>query len=299
MKQSRALVADVLAAQGFVVTDVRTWDSRFNVYRRIVARRRPAATLNVFLEKLYPHVFPLAPRQALIPNQEWFFARDLPLLARVDLVICKTRHAERIFSELGARTAFSSFTSYDRRTPGAPMRPAFLYLGANQLAIARRLLTLWARHPEWPLLTITASRGLPPAAVPNVRLLRRVLADAEIVRLQNEHRFHLCVTRAEGFGHKLNEGMSCGAIVIAVDGAPMNELVTPERGMLVRAAASEPLGLGTAYAFDEDDLERTIECCVRLPDAERDRLAAGARAWFEANDRVFRAALPEIVRTLV
>jgi glycosyltransferase involved in cell wall biosynthesis len=133
---------------------------------------------------------------------------------------------------------------------------------------------------------------------PNIRRIERYLDEEEVIRLQNEHLFHLCVSRAEGFGHKLNEGMSCGAIVIATDAPPMNELITPERGLLVKYSHSERMNAGTAYDFDEADLERTIEKCLRLTTPEIEQLSRNARRWFEDNDRYFRARLPEALREL-
>jgi glycosyltransferase involved in cell wall biosynthesis len=244
-------------------------------------------------------MFPAARRQVLIPNQEWFLSRWEKHLRRFDAVICKTRAAEEIFSRLGCRTSFSSFTSQDRRDPnGGPKRREFLAVLGKRAGIAERLLPLWARHPEWPRLTIVGDRILATTDLPNVRLIRDYVPEDEIARMQNEHLFHLAVTAAEGFGHKHNEGLSCGAVVITTDAPPMNEIVGPDRGLLVKWNRSNPKALGTEYYFDESDLEQTVERCLKLNTDEIEAFSRRARAWFEDNDRFFREALPKILLTI-
>ena len=165
--------------------------------------------------------------------------------------------------------------------------------------VTERVLNLWARHPEWPRLTLS-SRLIPPEVnLPNVRLMRDFVSAEEIIRLQNEHLFHLCVTPVEGFGHKLNEGLSCGAIVLATDGPPMNEIVQPDRGLLVKWNRTNPMRMGTEYHFDEADLERTIEHALCLTPPQIAALSANARSWFEDNDRFFKRQFPAILRNLL
>ena len=96
---------------------------------------------------------------------------------------------------------------------------------------------------------------------------------------------------AEGFGHLIVESMSCGAVVVTTDGAPMNELVTPERGLLVRAARSEPMALATRYFVDPLDLERQVARILAMPPEDRRRLGDSARRWYESQCTSFAAEL--------
>ena len=68
----------------------------------------------------------------------------------------------------------------------------------------------------------------------NINYFAKYVDDDELRLVQNRHGVHLCPSEAEGFGHTLVEAMSCGAVVITTDGPPMNEMVTPDRGALVR-----------------------------------------------------------------
>jgi hypothetical protein len=316
LRQSGRIVAEVLRGAGFAVDlihgdyhddsgNLREKKSRLMRLGRIwsrppLLRQFMRHDANIFLERIHPEWFGLAHRQILIPNQEWFPGDKVPLLPEIDLVVCKSRHAEEIFSKIGCRTAFSSFTSPDCRRPHPePKRREFLLLGGIWPAVSDRVIRLWNRHPEWPALTVAGQNTSERLHPPNVRLIKKYLPPEEKIVLQNTHLFHIAVTAAEGFGHKLNEAMSCGGLVIATDGAPMNELVQPDRGFLVRCERTTPKNLGTEFHYSEEELERAIGKCLRLASDEIERLAANARNWFEQNDRFFRNALPAILQNPV
>jgi hypothetical protein len=305
------LIAETLCDAGFDVTAIDANLSRGDGFRNHLAARlrrewqglRHRAgrgkDLNIFLERVPHQMFAAARRQVLIPNQEWFMPKWQRHLGRFDAVICKTRAAEEIFSRLGCRTRFSSFTSQDKRQPGfEPKRREFLFVLGKRTSIGERVLDVWARHPEWPQLVLVGHKITDVPAPSNVRLIRTYIPDEEVARLQNGYLFHLAVTAAEGFGHKLSEGLSCGAIVITTDAPPMNELITRERGFLVEWDRSEPKCLGTEYHFSAAGLEKTVEACLRASPVECEMMAQAARTWFESNDRFFRRALPELLREI-
>ena len=268
-----------------------------------LAGRAPAFDLNLMLERVRPEFAPAAWRNVLVPNPEYFRPRDRAALDRIDVVWAKTRHAGHLFAALGKPVRHVGFTSPDRRDPAVPRRHAFFHgpgRSANKGTPA--LLRLWAAHPEWPELTVVWRRkrvGL-DALPANVRLIREHLDDAIYRRLQNEHRFHLCPSQTEGYGHYLVEAMSCGAVVLTLDAEPMHELVSAERGVLVPAQATGTQDLATLYGFRDADMAHAIERCVAMPQAEADALGAAARMWYEAERAAFptrlRAALDAIRR---
>jgi glycosyltransferase involved in cell wall biosynthesis len=122
----------------------------------------------------------------------------------------------------------------------------------------------------------------------------------DIRRLQNAHAFHLCLSEAEGWGHYIVEAMSCGAVVLATDAPPMNELVGEDRGLLVAARENGTLNASALWQFDETALEACVERAAALPDDELRRLGDGARRWYENNQSGFagrlRAALDSLLR---
>lgn len=260
----------------------------------------PLYDWNLMLERVRPEFARMATRNVLVPNPEYFRAQDRSALDCIDEVWVKTRHAERLFAPLGKPVRYIGFTSPDRLDAGVPRQHAFFHgpgRSANKGTAA--LLKLWAAHPAWPVLTVAWRRKhVELGAVPaNVRLIREHLDDDAYRHLQNAHRFHLCPSQTEGYGHYLVEAMSCGAVVLTLDAEPMNELVTPARGVLVPAQAIGTQDLATLYAADEAALGAAVERCIAMQATEAEQLGQAARTWYATNRETFpsrlRAALPE------
>ena len=294
------LLTDALRAQGHVVeyTNIRggklhkyvvpTLVRIANALRGLV--RKPRYDLNLMLEHVRDEYAALARCNVMLPNPEWQWPDEVVRFATLDHVLVKTHHAEPIFRARGCKTTYIGFTSPDRLDRSVPRRREFFHLaGRSELKGTERLLALWRKHPEWPKLTIVqhAITAKPGPAAANIDHRIGYVADAALKRLQNELRFHLCPSETEGYGHYLVEALSVGAIVVTNDAAPMNELVTRERGVLVACRASGEKNLATVYEFDEAAMTAAVEHLIAADEADLDRLGAAARAWYEANDRGF------------
>jgi hypothetical protein len=279
------------------------------IFRPIIIRARIAALrvagrkvrrfdINIFLEHVRPEYLPLARANVLIPNPEWFDANDGELINVLQSVFAKTRHAEAIFRPQVSSTQFIGFTSRDRRDADVVRRRAFFHLaGRSENKNTQPLLDLWRRHPEWPTLTVVQNprTATPGPSVANIDHQVGYLDDAQLRRLQNEHAFHICPSQTEGFGHYLMEALGTGAVTITLDAAPMNELVSPDHGLLVTAKPVGTQNLSTIYTFDEADMERVIEECIAMPQARLAELSKAARAFYERNDRSFGNQLNEAI----
>lgn len=302
------LLVEVLSAANYRVTVTNRahrarLSNRLRYFRNRVARLwhgwrtgrlNARYDINLMIEHVRPEMFKQARHNVLIPNPEWLRDEWLPHLHGIDLVLAKTRHAERIFGELGCRTAYIGFASSDCLNMDSDRRLTFFHgPGRSNNKGTLPLLELWRRHPEWPLLTVVWRRKnivLPPLPE-NVHLIREYLSEAQLRQLQNGSTFHLCPSQTEGYGHSIAESLSLGGVTITTDGEPMNELVTAERGLLVRAKAGGKQRLATLYDFDLEAMEHAIECCLAMSEQERVRLGANARAWFEENQQQFPARL--------
>ncbi|MBN6151696.1 glycosyltransferase [Xanthomonas sp. AmX2] len=263
--------------------EARAWLARA-LYGRVHAQ--------VFSERVYPRCLPLAERNLLVPNPEWFLPKWLPTLRRFEAVLCKTRHAELAFRRLGCRTRYIGFTSRDRYDTDVPRRYAFFHLAGRSTAKGTQvLLDTWARHPEWPPLTVVQNPRTAGAQVRAGNIDHRIgyLDDAQLRVLQNAHAFHLCPSEVEGFGHYLMEAMSVGAVTLTTDAEPMNELVTPARGLLLAPACSRPMRLASYHYVDREGIEAGVERALALTAPQRAQLAAAARAHFLHNDAAFAA----------
>jgi glycosyltransferase involved in cell wall biosynthesis len=287
LDQDAALLTRALEARGVAVSSPRLR----NPGDALSARFR--ADVAFHLERVAPWWWRRQARtHVLIPNQERYPERLLGKLARIDLVLCKTRHAEEIFRGHHQRVEYLGFTSPDRLDPASrpDYRKFFHIAGRSTLKNTGLLLELWAKHPDWPGLTLVQHPDNAPRSVPaNVELLSRRVDDAELRSLQNAHGIHLCPSLSEGWGHYIAEGMSCRAVVVTTDAPPMNELVSPERGVLVPFHRSERRHLGTNFFADPAALEAVIASLSDMTEERKILLGNAAREWFEENHRRFTA----------
>jgi hypothetical protein len=299
------LISSLLKERGFDVVRFPVTERGKKARATAVARRlfswKGRFDINLFLAPIFPEWLPLARKNILVPNAEGFAQpRWLP---RIDLVLAKTRLTEKIFRGLDCPTEFVSFTSPDQMDESVPRAPQkFFHSCSSMFKGTERLLTTWLKHPEWPELvaTINHNERIPvDLAAPNLRLIRKALPPEEVRRLQNSIGFHLCTSEAEGFGHYIMEAMSCRAVVLGTDGPPMNELVRPDRGLLIGCLDEHPpMRFSHRYLFDPASLEECVEEACRLAPAERERLGATARAFYLENDSFFRRRLIEVLEDI-
>jgi glycosyltransferase involved in cell wall biosynthesis len=252
--------------------------------------------INIMMEHIRPGYFHAAKRNFFIPNPEWYDKEDDQHIGRMEAVLTKTAHAGKLFRSLGVPQRHIGFRSTDCYLPGIPKENTFLHLsGLSRLKGTQRLMEVWARHPEWPMLRVfqAPSKALPnPPWAPNIQYSAVTLPDIRDVReLQNRHRFHVCLSEAEGWGHYYAEAMSCGNIVLTCDAAPMNELVRPDRGLLVKAKGTGTVNSAVLYHFNETALEAAVNQARAMPARQQDAMGRAARLWFDTNEALFPAAL--------
>lgn len=287
------LLAAILTPGNFRVEKNLFKTSKFGKWFQRLAIQPGTTTpsINIFLERLHPKLFNTARLNILIPNPEWTLPKWMGHLASLDFVLVKTRHAETIFSGLGCKTHYTGFSSEDRWLPEVTKQAGFFHLaGKSANKGTHGLVALWQKHPNWPLLTIVQhpKRAEADFSTHNIRHVIRYLDDAELKLMQNQHRFHLCISDTEGFGHYLMEAMSMQSVVIATDAPPMNELVTEDRGLLVGYDRTTRQNLATCYHVGERQLESSIERALKMSAEDAAGLGSAAREFFLSNDAQFR-----------
>jgi hypothetical protein len=313
LSRNLKLLHDALAGAGFgvMISGIRRGALRKTLHpvklrattlvRRLTGRAAQRWDVNLMLERIRSEYLATAHRNVLMPHPEWFDERDRGWLPRLDRAFVLTHHAASIFEAIGLRTEYTGFTSEDRLDAAVPRERAFFHLaGRSSNKGTDTLLATWRRHPEWPRLTILQSPRVARAVVNAPNITHRVdyITDAELQRIQNAHRFHLCPSETEGFGHYLVEAMGVGAVVATLDAPPMNEMVAPERGALIAPCRTGTQSLATTYFYDQAALESVVERLLATSDAELERMGAAARAWFEDNDRAFRLRIADAVHSL-
>ncbi|MBX3703140.1 MAG: glycosyltransferase family 4 protein [Steroidobacteraceae bacterium] len=263
--------------------------------------RRPQFDVNFFIESVFPEFLGSARVNCLFVHPEWFREHNRKHLPRVDFLLCKTPSAVEAFRDLPVTCLFTAFTSPDARVEGfarsGPLRCLHL-AGQSAVKGSEAVIEAWSRHPEWPHLTVVrrAMRygGEPApalAALPNVRYETGYVCESDLRRLQNECEIHVLPSQAEAYGHVIGEAMSCGAVVVTTDAPPMNELVTSDRGVLVRVERTEPMRRSTRNFIDISDLEHKLHQLFDMPVEARAALGRNARAWFEAERTRFESWL--------
>jgi len=293
------LVTHAAEAAGYEVSfshcrGIKPWAGWFPQKKRFDA--------NIFMERVFSRWLGTAKSNILIPNQERFPERHIPILGKIDHIFCKSQHALEIFEKIHPSCHFSGFTSLDLLDKEEPRTPlGILHLaGRSTLKGTETILELWNKHPDWPPLTLVQCKENAPENVPeNVNLLTHYLEDAEITKIYNQHPIHLCPSRSEGWGHYLVEAMSCEAVVITTDAPPMNELVRPNRGTLVRSSHSDPRHLGTNFFVDPEKLETAIQNTLATSKENLRTLGMNARNWMLENDQAFNESLPKLLDKLL
>jgi glycosyltransferase involved in cell wall biosynthesis len=298
------LIAQVLRDAGVATQTIgfggsqlgnRAREARLWVQRAVQGRM----STQLFVERVYQRCLPLAQHNLLMPNPEWFLPKWRAALPRFERVLCKTRHAERIFGALGCETVYTGFTSEDRLDASIAREDAFFHLAGRSIAKGTDvLIAAWQQHPEWPRLTVVQHPKVAKQSASCANIDHHVgyLDEPTLRHLQNAHRFHLCPSEAEGFGHYLVEALSLGAIVLATDAAPMNELVTSQRGVLIPVARTRREGLVEHALVDQAGIEHAVAQALALPIAQRDAMSRYAREFFLDNDRAFRQRLPRSLK---
>lgn len=301
------LLADALSSQGVATESIGFSDThpRSLAFEAGLWRRRlmyGPVDVQVSIERIHPRLLALARRNVLLPNPEWTRPQWRALLPRFDRVWCKTRHAQAIFASLGCRTRYIGFTSEDRLRADVPRGNAFLHVaGPSRMKGTQAVLEAWSRNPHWPRLTVVQHPDVAPERVQaaNVDHIIGRLDDAQLRHLQNAHRFHLCPSQTEGFGHSLMEAMSVGAVVLATDAEPMSELVDGTRGVPVVSRPAGMMGLARCHAVEAASIERAVESVMAMSEGRWRELETAARVFFESHRREFHLRLRDAVDELL
>jgi glycosyltransferase involved in cell wall biosynthesis len=262
-------------------------------------RGKPHYDLNIFCQHLNPLWFNAAKANWLIPNQELFPQPSIKYLTDVSLVLCKSRYAEKIFQDLGCKTVYTSFTSVDRWKPEIlKVNAPFLHLsGKSPFKGTEAVIEAWRENPDFPEVIIFEhqwQRREDPQ-LKNVRYIFEYLPEERMSEYLNQCAYHLCPSIVEGFGHYIMEGLSCKSLVIATDAPPMNELVSPERGLLCPYQTKTVGGLGHQFFVNPKILADKIREMLSLSDEKKHSFTENARKFFLENDQFFKHTLLNLV----
>ncbi|MCD8487281.1 MAG: glycosyltransferase [Desertifilum sp.] len=304
LRRDTEIIANILKSAGFEVSIQPFWRpsrrySSLNWFSR-ATRAKPLYDINLFLEDILPSWLPFARINCLIPNQEWFRPEATAYLGGMDWVLCKTKHAEQVFQKLGCQTKWIGFTGCDRFNSSIPRNEwGFFHLASSPQKGMNALIQVWQNHPEWSILTIVQNPKYAQSVIaPNIHYRAEYISDEQLQSYQNSQSIHLCPSESEGFGHSIIEAMSCQAVVLTTNAPPMNEILTPERGVLVDYNRTQKQQLGINYYVDIKHLEEQIQQILEMDSYRKKVLGKNAREWFLENDKDFRYRFVEIIQNI-
>lgn len=253
--------------------------------------KKPLFDINIFIDEPTPFWFRAAKKNWLLPNQDCFLLEWRAFLKEIDLVLCKTHYAEKIFKSLGSNTAYVGFRGYDRRVSGITKEKHFLHcVGKSPFKNTDVVIETWLNNKALPHLTVienpVAIRRVPE--VSNLTYIAKHVDNQLLLEIQNRSLFHLCPSIAEGFGHYIMEALSAEALVLTTDGPPMNELITNEHGVLIPWKKEQPMRVGSSFYVSSDALAKAVRDTLNLSDQEIGTRRKNGRLFFEQKAVSFR-----------
>ena len=192
----------------------------------------PEADYNIFLEVINPSLFSYARKNIWIPNAEWTYKTWIPYLGMIDEIWAKTHEAYDIFDNLTSTPVkYIGWTSIDKYwNPEKDKKnysKAIIPIGKNIYRYPQQILDAYAKikeddpslYSKLPVLHIVC--GVPnmnivihPGIEHKVILRQEVMKQDDYDELVKECGLCICISKAEGFCHAVNESISTGSHLI-------------------------------------------------------------------------------------
>lgn len=292
------ILRSLLASTGVSIHLIDNFDPAFDEGGR-------GAEISLFLESLhegrYLHDYALS--NWLIPNPEWYcpeWDRYLPLLS---LILSKTRHAYRLFTDkVGpARSLYTGFTSRDMHAPGVAKNGNFLHVcGKSQSKGTAIVAEAWRRLP-YPLTVVTWASNpveeqvakeniLPFSGNGRVHHLHN-LSDSRLQAEMLKAAYLIEPSLAEGHGHILHEAMSAQCVILTTDAEPMNAIPA----ILIPVMRTEPRYCVHWSYVSADGVAAAVDRAIRMTDQEREQLGERARLQWERERAEFERVFVDAV----
>lgn len=260
----------------------------------------------ILVERVFSRPFLESYRsRILLPNPEWLAPSQADLAETVcEVILHKSRSSLAGLAKRfpRARHHLIGFSSPDPMKTVDGYGSFSHFRGKATTRFTQSLLDIWQRRPDLPPLSVQAyGRDI------SVRL-SDWLTTGNINLLLNYHEtdtryfadlarggIHLCTSSVEAFGHYLNESRAMSALVLTLDAPPMNELVTPESGVLIGTTGAVPMNLGVRFETTDAMIEQAVDRALGLSIDERKALGRAARRAYEAGHAMFDERLRQFV----
>lgn len=252
------------------------------------------ADVNIYVELFNDRHLSTAQRHIGLFNLEWFAVEWLPALPRFTQLWAKSREAHEWYLSNGLPGYYTGFLSRDLFDPKITREHRALHVrGRSVYKNTEQVLEAWRQfHFVLPPLTLISTEAFP--AVPGVRQLIGFTDDAEHRREMNRHRFHICPSQSEGWGHYIAEALGCHAAIVTTDASPMNEHVEPELGELIKPNRRIRVSTGVAgmrNAIDPEALAVAVRTMAARSDTRLSEIGLRGRLhWWDRQQQFCRMA---------
>jgi len=284
-----------LEADALLLRDILT-DHTVNIIDWERPTVKAPANINIHLEHIRKEFIHLAPYNIAIPNPEWFEDTFKPYLRNINIVLCKTRHCENIFSQMHPNCVYCGWTSRDCYIPNYKKHMLFCHLaGRSSHKGSEFVRDCWTSDPKLPMLYFQKYTDIHKFKFNQGNVMVQRTRVKDIREIMNTALFHLCCSKAEGFGHYITEALSTGGIVITTDAPPMNEIITSDLGFLVPSRVCGKHRLSNEYCVDSKALHDVVKQAYATDPKVLIEMSERARATYLQRDADFRERIKTII----
>jgi hypothetical protein len=288
-----------------------------NVEIQLVQYTQPQcneADINVFFEVINPSLLSYAAKNIWIPNHEWMYRTWVPYLNMMNEIWVKTHEAERIFKQLTpTHVRYIGWTSLNKQFPEKKnYYKAIVPLGKN---IYREIDVLFNAYlkiqkdapidfTRLPFLHVVSWKKLEvPESISDRVLVHSNLSDNDYDELLAECGLCICLSKAEGFGHAINESMAAGCNLLLSSIKPFFEDLVGEVNIGVNFVSAEETidneyCFGTLISSSVDSLVTELTDYIDIPFKERKSGSEFIRKVYETNHKSFmermKLMLPQV-----
>lgn len=271
---------------------------------KIIDWERPTFTyadLGIHLEHIRKEMIHLCPKNVAMPNPEWLDHSHTPSIGKMDAIFCKTHYTKKVMSAMHENCIYTNFTSFDLLDRDAKKRNAFLHLaGKSSLKNSEIVRDAWNGFYDMPFLLFQKLERLNGYTLrqDNFKLIAKRLPYDDIKQLMNMCMFHVCPSKAEGFGHYINEALSTGAIVITTDAEPMNELIKSDYGILLPSKICGKQNFSNFACVNKIDLQNAVKKLISMDDKTLMGMSLKARDSYIKRNKEFIKLINKAVDNL-
>jgi hypothetical protein len=273
------------------------------------------ADVNIFIETINPSLFSYAFKNIWIPNQEFTCRTWVPYMHMVNEIWVKTHEAENIIKDLTPTTVrYIGWTSLNKETPSNKNYfKAIVPLGKNSNreidVIFKAYEKIHSIGPvdfcKLPVLHVVSWNPLEvPTSISDRVTVHSKLTDEEYDKLLSECGVCICLSKAEGFGHAVNEAMAsgCNMIVSSIDCFTDDIVGSANPGAWFcerETTVPNEKFFGSLVTSNVDSLVEQFQQYIDMPDEDKKAGGLFMRNVYEENHRrwlhAMRSLLPKVL----